>query len=563
MKKQASHRILTTCIALLLSSQIPAFPESFTELDVNGNATIGGSLDVNGATTLHNVLDVAGSEFYFGRATTQIGESQALTLSYGEDPALPTSVLRFFLAKPTIALQWEKADLNGTSFPQMTLDVSNDLLLYPSNSNTPTIALNPNSNGSITINGSNVLTESRFASSANGYNGICNITAGSPLTIPALNIQGGALKINGVEILSRSSPDGIALAGAGNPGSQGAGNFFAGTGAGLSNSQGGGNNFLGANAGRNNDLGSCNNFVGGNAGYSNTTGYCNNFISVNSGVFNTTGAFNNFMGAGSGYYNTTGTYNNFIGRQAGENNTSGIANTFMGVFAGRGNTVGSENQFIGDSTGYRNTSGYSNVFIGAVTGAENTEGSHNIFIGSAAGIGNTTGNFNTAIGYTAGLHNLLGSFNIFLGAYSDDSITASSSNQLIVGGDNLAGNGFIANGYFGNGKASANPIGFTLHATGASAETVAGADLSIAGGDGFGNGQGGAVLIKTAGTGNGANPVPSVERVRITPAGDVGIGIAQPLAQLHVAGTARFDGPVHIEPQGDLSMGAFGPNPVP
>ena len=53
------------------------------------------------------------------------------------------------------------------------------------------------------------------------------------------------------------------------------------------------------------------------------------------------------------------------------------------------------------------------------------------------------------------------------------------------------------------------------------------------------------------------------ERMRITPEGNVGVGTNTPQAQLDVQGSARFSGPVHIEPQGDLSMGEFTSEPDP
>ena len=51
------------------------------------------------------------------------------------------------------------------------------------------------------------------------------------------------------------------------------------------------------------------------------------------------------------------------------------------------------------------------------------------------------------------------------------------------------------------------------------------------------------------------------ERMRITPEGNVGVGTNTPQASFEVQGTARFSGPVHIEPQGDLTMGDFTADP--
>ena len=55
----------------------------------------------------------------------------------------------------------------------------------------------------------------------------------------------------------------------------------------------------------------------------------------------------------------------------------------------------------------------------------------------------------------------------------------------------------------------------------------------------------------------------SFERMRITAAGDIGIGTNEPQARLDVQGNARFSGAVRIEPQGDLTMGEFTSEPTP
>lgn len=48
------------------------------------------------------------------------------------------------------------------------------------------------------------------------------------------------------------------------------------------------------------------------------------------------------------------------------------------------------------------------------------------------------------------------------------------------------------------------------------------------------------------------------ERMRVTGAGDVGIGTSNPTAKLEVDGDVKISGAVYIEPQGDILMGEFG-----
>lgn len=89
-------------------------------------------------------------------------------------------------------------------------------------------------------------------------------------------------------------------------------------------------------------------------------------------------------------------------------------------------------------------------------------------------------------------------------------------------------------------------------------------------GAGMADGQ----IVFATNPGTTAGQIP-VERLRITGTGNVGIGTATPGALLEVAGTvkaagaltvtgpARFDGPVRIAPQGDISMGEFTAEPQP
>ncbi len=423
---------------------------------------------------------------------------------------------------------WTVAPVSGTTDRlQMRLDNNNILTL-----NNPAlgtgIVLDPATAGGITINGNKVLTQGDVA-----------IASGGNLNLKA----GGKYLANGEVLLSTvTGKRSVFLGGAGNTITTGECNFFGGSFAGQANTTGGANTF-----------------IGNMAGYANTTGYINTFIGNMAGHDNTTGIGNNFIGASVGYSNTTGSYNIMMGTEVGLSNTTGSYNTMFGTSAGRSNTIGSNNFFVGSNAGYWNTSGSKNIFLsGYGAGANNTTGYDNVFMSNGSGGGNTTGSFNLFIGNSSGALNNTGFYNIYLGAFADDLGGGNNSNQLIVGGHNsYYNNGFISRGYFGNGKVAAAPKDFTFNATGGYGANIAGANLTVAGGQGTGTGAGGNVILSTAPAGavSASTSNALVERVRVDSTGKVGIGTAAPQAMLHVAGGAKFDGPILTSgPAGDIPM---------
>lgn len=85
----------------------------------------------------------------------------------------------------------------------------------------------------------------------------------------------------------------------------------------------------------------------------------------------------------------------------------------------------------------------------------------------------------------------------------------------------------VSNGdlYVGNGDSSATPANSSIRATNGSGTNIGGANLSLYGGLGTGSGNGGVVAFFTSaagGAGSGLNS--ATERMRITSAGEVGIG---------------------------------------
>ena len=207
-------------------------------------------------------------------------------------------------------------------------------------------------------------------------------------------------------------------------------------------------------------------------------------------VFPASGNF--FYGENSGAANTTGVNNTYIGRNTGRYNTTGSFNLFLGLSAGANNTTGGTNQFIGNSAGSSNTTGSNNFFLGSSSGTSNTTGSSNTFIGSSSGRSNTTGNTNIFIGRLAGYNTsdtLSGSSNIGIGALIADNIRFGASKNIAIG-DSI--------------------------------------DLPIS--DGSGQLVVGNLLFGTGITGTGTT---------IPTAGKVGIKVASPTRDFHVAGEMR------------------------
>jgi len=157
-------------------------------------------------------------------------------------------------------------------------------------------------------------------------------------------------------------------------------------------------------------------FIGREAGANITVGTCNIFFGRRAGV-NTTLANNNvFIGSEVGCGNTTGCNNVLIGLQAGRfSNNVGNNNVILGTCAAANNNANS-NTILGDRAGFNTTNGGDNVFLGAFAGSSNSTGLQNIYIGASAG--------GPLMGSSSTYSNVIG-----LGI----NVTASASNQFLVG----------------------------------------------------------------------------------------------------------------------------------
>ena len=298
----------------------------------------------------------------------------------------------------------------------------------------------------------------------------------------------------------------------------------------------------------------------------NTTTLSSNFFLGRDAGLNTNHNFspqlgysNIFIGDYSGSGNSTGNENIYIGSSAGRFAVSGNSNIYFGNAAGNKNTSGDENVFLGDLSGHHQTSGDRNVYMGTKTGILKTEGSENVFLGYQAGMSTSTGSGNVFIGYDVA--NGAGLINNKL--YIDNSNTTT---PLIYGefDDNfLKCNGdFSTSGNLGIGLDSADEL---LHifksGNDVTAKIEAGsakiASLELYESSDFGfefqyNGSDDKLhLWSRKFSGN--------EGIRMTweKNGQVGLGIENPTAKLHIKQTTNGDEALMLENDGNTNTWAF------
>lgn len=218
----------------------------------------------------------------------------------------------------------------------------------------------------------------------------------------------------------------------------------------------------------------------------------NMFIGSDAGISNTSEA-NTFIGFEAGKSNISGQENTFLGDRAGRDNATGSENTFLGQAAGLRNTSGSNNTFLGEDAGFNNNAS-DNTFVGRNSGFDNTTGSDNAFVGESAGANNTVGVKNTFIGQTAGFNNTTGNLNTFVG--EDAGLQSANSSR---------------NTYLGARTKQANVLDTLDRAIAIGFNAVVGcSNCAVIGGTG-------------------------VDAV------NVGLGVSNPSAKLHVNGDVRLE----------------------
>lgn len=180
MTKHAIAAVVGSLCALLLCE-----PHSF------GQSLSGSSLNISG-TAILNVLDVTGvpdfqnNTFYFGT----YGTTCALSLVYDD----ANSSITLQSSRPSSVWNWQRLTASGSTANAMQLDASNRLILTgTATTNPPQLVLDPN--GAISVNGSNLITQtaadSRYLSSSAGLtasNG--NIGIGTTTPTAKLDVAG-------------------------------------------------------------------------------------------------------------------------------------------------------------------------------------------------------------------------------------------------------------------------------------------------------------------------------------------------------------------------------------
>ncbi len=260
-----------------------------------------------------------------------------------------------------------------------------------------------------------------------------------------------------------------------------------------------------------NDEGTQNTAVGDYAMHANTKGLYNTAVGFRSMEVNTSGYFNAAFGWGTLGANTTGINNTAIGLAAMSYNTTGSLNTALGSRALQNNTVGYSNIAIGGSALYNNIAANNLIGIGDSTlfnQQTNRLGFYgNIAIGTKSLYANTTGTNNTATGYNSLVANTTGVGNTALGSFALR-VNATGERNTSIGSNtlntNTAGTYLTAMGY-----------GATASVDNLTNATAIGANATVA--------QSNSVVLGSIAGQNNA-----------TASTNVGIGIAAPLAPLHI-----------------------------
>jgi hypothetical protein len=238
------------------------------------------------------------------------------------------------------------------------------------------------------------------------------------------------------------------------------------------NTTGIGNTAMGPQNLQVNTTGNGNTAIGNQVLQSNTIGSNNTGLGFQALQFNTTGGSSTAIGY-QALTAATGSQNTAVGFRAMTASTNAIQNVAVGMNALLANTTGSQNTAVGYGSLNSNIGGGFNVGLGMSSLNANTTGSNNIALGyqsvftnilgnNNVGIGsqalqNTNANNNVAVGVGAGAFNTTGTNNTYLGNSANATVnnltnataiganaTVSASNSLVLGNNANVGIGTTA-----------------------------------------------------------------------------------------------------------------------
>lgn len=186
-----------------------------------------------------------------------------------------------------------------------------------------------------------------------------------------------------------------------------------------------------------------------------------------------------------------------------------VATGLRSVSLGNGATTGSINNSVAIGRSASASAAGDSVVIGESTTCNNNQC---VAVGQSV----VAAFMATAVGYDASANNneatALGSSTVTGGVESialGSGATTTAANQLVVGSSSAS----ITSAIIGNGVTSATPVGFRLQGTSGTGTNIAGASVSIAGGQSTGNAAGGAIDLQISAPGSSGSGTNSLTTV--------------------------------------------------